>query len=234
MPPDRVQGPVWAARAEGIAPAQRAVWCSTPQAATRRRPHAPFVSLLLSIALAVLLTAATSHGALLGDDSKEGDNTPLPACPLEAGGTLCGAECQVTVCQALEEFYVATLNRTRQWYVQDGWELLQTRHCVELMAAAPPSAAPPVYCSWTGVGCCTPAAMRDGACWSINSVANISITVNFVNGSISDDRFMHAVGALSACGLVHLDLEGNELTGSMQPRWGRMRNLTVLNLGAWS
>jgi hypothetical protein len=226
MPPDRAQGRVWAAQGGGarIAPAHRA--------GKRSNARAPFLSLLLSIVVAVLLAAGTPHAApLLADNSSTGD--ALPECPgIESGGTLCGAACQVAVCEALEKFYVATLNRTREWYVQDGWELLQTRHCVELLAAAPAGAAP-VYCSWTGVACCTPDAMRAGACWSINSVANISITVNFVNGSISNPSFLRAVGALSVCGLVQLDLEGNELSGVLEPRWGQLRNLTVLNLGEW-
>lgn len=58
------------------------------------------------------------------------------------------------------------------------------------------------------------------------------LQVNNLNGSISSAEFLHSLLQLHACGLVKLQLQGNELSGSMDaPEWGQLTNLVYLDLG---
>jgi hypothetical protein len=65
----------------------------------------------------------------------------------------------------------------------------------------------------------------------VNGVASLAIKADNVNGSFSNPSLMDATEQLHACGMVGLNLESNDISGALEPRWGRFTNLTVLNLG---
>eukprot|EP00878_Enallax_costatus_P028372 GHUV01030644.1.p1 GENE.GHUV01030644.1~~GHUV01030644.1.p1 ORF type:complete len:284 (+),score=40.51 GHUV01030644.1:200-1051(+) len=155
------------------------------------------------------------------------------ACPgLQQG--VCSAACQLATCIALAGFYSSTLNETRHgldtrsWTNRYGWDLTKTQSCPQLLAAQD---SPPSHCSWYGVTCCTAEALAQQDCGSVYSIVEIKIQVNGVNGSIADPQVIQSIVQLHSCGLTRLNLEGNDLAGTIGSEWGLLTNLTVLNLG---
>jgi hypothetical protein len=119
---------------------------------------------------------------------------------------------------------------------EETWSVFDSKACGELVrrSAPPPDGPPPAYCSLWGVRCCTPQLRAAGGCRGpYGSVTNITIKADSVNGSVSDPRILGAFEELHACGLEGLNLESNDISGSLTgPWWARMTNLTVLDLGA--
>jgi hypothetical protein len=150
---------------------------------------------------------------------------PPLTCPGIAAGA-CALPCQLATCGALSAFYRASNNASSPW--KHPWEPLKSQTCAQLV---PRAGSPPSYCSWHGVRCCAPADLAAGRCWAVNAVANLTLKAASINGSISDPALMDAVEQLHACGLVGLDIESNDISGELMPRWGRLTNLTVLDLG---
>ena len=154
----------------------------------------------------------------------------LPDCPGLAGG-VGGLPCQLVVCGALGTFWRISYNVSLPWNEITGWELTKSLGCGRLVTAA--AAARPAYCKWPGITCCTPQAAAAGACRAVHAVTNISMPVNQVNVSISDQQLLGVFDQLHACGLRGLNLEANEISGDLpQGRLGRLTHLAILNLGA--
>jgi hypothetical protein len=150
-------------------------------------------------------------------------------CPGIAGG-VCALPCQRVICGALSDFLAITYNASLPWNNVTGWELTTTLGCGRLVT--PAAAARPPFCGWPGLACCEPRQAALGHCSVINAVANITMPVDQVNVSLSNAGFLDTLEQLHACGLVVLDLEANELTGTISPRFGALHNLRVLNVGA--
>ncbi len=149
-------------------------------------------------------------------------------CPGVAAGA-CGSACQQATCQALQAFYNAT-RVEQEWHTADGWQQLTQQSCQELIAGNA-SAAATAYCTWRGISCCSRAGVAAGECSSANSISAMSLQVNALNGSIANASFLGAVGQLHACGLRDLVLDGNDLTGTLSPRWATFTGLRTLDLG---
>lgn len=169
--------------------------------------------------------AAALQQAAAGEASA---GPPPPPCAGITGG-VCTLPCQRTVCDALASFLRIAYNESLPWTDITGWELTRTVGCGKLITAA--AAARPAYCSWPGVQCCTPTAAAARRCSVVHAVANLSLGVNSVNASCSDPEWLDTLEQLHSCGMVELDLEANELSGEVSPRFGRLTNLTILNLG---
>jgi hypothetical protein len=181
--------------------------------------------------------AAPAVGAAAAKPAAAGAKVPplaaagAPAattCPGIVAG-VCTLPCQVAVCGALAAFYNDTFNTSAPWFNSAGWELITSLGCGRLVT--PEAAARPVYCGWTGIACCTPAAVAQGLCSVVNAVANLSLPVNQLNGSVSTPAILDAFEALHACGMVVLDLEANDISGVLSPRLGSLTNLAVLSMG---
>jgi hypothetical protein len=150
-------------------------------------------------------------------------------CPgLENGA--CTLPCQRATCGALSEFFRITYNDSIPWNNVTGWELLGSVGCGRLVT--PAAAARPAYCGWPGLFCCEPRHVELGQCAIVNAIANITMPVDQVNVSLSNPGFLDALEQLHSCGLVVLNLEANELTGRISPRFGALHNLRVLDIGA--
>ncbi|WIA12661.1 hypothetical protein OEZ85_006309 [Tetradesmus obliquus] len=135
-------------------------------------------------------------------------------------------------CCALAAFYNSTFNPdkpwdTKPWANKQGWELTATRSCQQLLAAP---ARAPSYCSWNGVSCCDPTALAGKQCSAVHSVSELKVQVNGLNGTLGSPGIISNLLRLHACGLTRLNLQGNDLSGSMTPEWGLMTNLVVLDL----
>jgi len=159
---------------------------------------------------------------------------PAVSCPGISNG-LCAYPCQRSTCDGLAAFFAATYNDTIPWEERHskGWIGFKETTCAQLLPRTAAAAAPPPYCSWFGVRCCRPEDLAARRCWAVHSVVNITINAENVNGSTSDPKLLDALEQLHACGLTGLNLESNEITGELVPRWGTLTNLTVLNLGEW-
>ena len=149
----------------------------------------------------------------------------------------CAAPCQRAVCDALALFFKSGYNASFPWNSIKGWETTRTLGCERIVAMPSPGGGGgggggmrPAYCSWPGLACCTPAEAAAGRCRVVNAVANVSMPVNQYNASASDPGMLSALERLHACGLVVIDLEANELSGEVSPRFARLTNLRVLNL----
>eukprot|EP00882_Tetradesmus_deserticola_P019987 GHRQ01021538.1.p1 GENE.GHRQ01021538.1~~GHRQ01021538.1.p1 ORF type:complete len:216 (+),score=58.65 GHRQ01021538.1:258-905(+) len=153
------------------------------------------------------------------------------SCPgLQQG--VCTAACQLATCTALADFYTSTFNPdkpwdTKPWADKQGWELTESRSCQQLLAGP---ARVPSYCSWNGVSCCDPAGLAEKQCSYVQSVSELKVQVNGLNGTLGSPGIINNLLQLHACGLTRLSLQGNDLTGSMTPEWGLMTNLLVLDL----
>jgi hypothetical protein len=64
----------------------------------------------------------------------------------------------------------------------------------------------------------------------VHSVSELKVQVNGLNGTLGSPGIINNLLQLHACGLTRLNLQGNDLSGSMTPEWGRMTNLVVLDL----
>jgi hypothetical protein len=53
------------------------------------------------------------------------------------------------------------------------------------------------------------------------------------NASISDPDWMAAVTQLHSCGLTEFTIDSSNLSGNITDTWGRLTNLTVLELCEW-
>lgn len=154
----------------------------------------------------------------------------------------CTRSCQQTTCAGLHNFFNSTYNTSnpeiRSWRYKDGWEALLTQTCDEILAT-PTDDGLPSYCGWFGVACCPgeplPVAPMPAPafeiCNTVNSVTQLDLQVNGLNGSIAAESFQQSVAQLHACGMTRLILTGNALSGSLTDFWGELGNLTVLNLG---
>jgi hypothetical protein len=116
---------------------------------------------------------------------------------------------------------------TKPWANKQGWELTATQSCQQLLAAP---ARAPSYCSWNGISCCDPAGLAGQQCSYVHSVSELKVQVNGLNGTLVSPGIIHNLLQLHACGMTKLNLQGNDLSGSITPEWGRMTNLTVLDL----
>lgn len=162
---------------------------------------------------------------------------PLPTCPgVEAGK--CALACQRAVCGGLAAFFRRSYNASSPWNDPGPWMETLSRPCSSLIpdtsrgrAGAGAGAIEPPYCRWPGVACCGAAAAAAGACWPLHGVEKLSIRADKVNGSTSDPELMAGVEQLHACGLRSFVVESNDMSGELGPRWGRLVNLTELNLG---
>jgi hypothetical protein len=134
------------------------------------------------------------------------------------------------VCQALQLFWDSCQDEM-EWEQSQGWEGLAAG-CASVIAPDPPPQQPPAYCAWFGLHCCTPGDVAAGRCGAVHAVKALNMKVNSVNCSLSSDAVLDSLEQLHACGLRGLDLEGNELSGSLGPRWGSLNGLTTLDLGA--
>ncbi|KAI8472451.1 MAG: hypothetical protein J3K34DRAFT_519781 [Monoraphidium minutum] len=182
---------------------------------------------LAAAVLLLLLLCGASQAA--AQAARQGLPPPL-ACPgLERG--VCTLACQRATCDALGAFFLLSYNESQPWQRGEDWLITRRTPCSGIVGeAAARAGRPPAYCAWRGVSCCTPAAAAARACASVHGVANITITADSVNGSYSDPKLMDAFERLHACGMTGLNLESNDMSGQMGPRWGRFTNLTVLNL----
>jgi hypothetical protein len=140
-------------------------------------------------------------------------------------------DCQRATCEALAAFLRLTFNASNPWQHDETWNVTRSRPCSAIVPRGA-GAAPPAYCRWYGIACCDPAGLAAGACRAVHSVAVINITADSLNGSYSDPPLMDALELLHACGMVGLNLESNDMSGELGPRWGRFTNLRTLNLGA--
>ncbi|WIA32818.1 hypothetical protein OEZ86_006000 [Tetradesmus obliquus] len=116
---------------------------------------------------------------------------------------------------------------TKPWANKQGWELTATRSCQQLLAAP---ARAPSYCSWNGVSCCDSTSLAGKQCSAVHSVSELKVQVNGLNGTLGSPGIINNLLQLHACGLTRLNLQGNDLSGSMTPEWGLMTNLVVLDL----
>jgi hypothetical protein len=158
--------------------------------------------------------------------------SPPPTCPGVSGG-VCTLPCQRATCQALAEFFRITYNASQPWHHPQTWEALRGAPCAALVPAAAAAAGrPPAYCRLRGVTCCAPAGVKEGLCGVVHAVANLTLNAEHINGSLSNLALMDAFETLHACGMEGLNLEQNDVSGSLLPRWGRLTGLRWLNLGA--
>lgn len=154
-------------------------------------------------------------------------------CPgLQQG--VCTGACQTATCSALARFFSSTFVESRQgletksWADDTGWEITRTQSCQQILAA---KGTIPSYCSWYGVTCCSAEDVAQQDCSGLNTVVELKVPVNGVNGSVADPTVVQSILQLHACGLKHLSLPGNDLSGSIGSDWGMLSNLTVLDLG---
>ena len=96
------------------------------------------------------------------------------------------------------------------------------------MGAADPA---PGYCSWYGISCCSQADQRDGSCSNVHAVSAIDLKVNRVNITISEPDELDSLEGLHASGLLAVNLEGNNVSGTLAPRWGKFDHLTSIRIG---
>ncbi len=132
------------------------------------------------------------------------------------------------LCQALADFYKISNNLTDPWDNEHGWELTTTTPCERLVAASPRQA---VYCSWFGVGCCTPDIMAERRCAAVNTVIALELPINNVNVSLQNPLMLPSMKALHGCGMRVLNLEANNIIGYIDNAWGDLDKLTVFNFG---
>lgn len=118
-----------------------------------------------------------------------------------------------------------------QWDNEDGWQLTATRSCVELVNSSPRRA---VYCSWFGITCCDAAAIAAGNCTARDTIQSIMMPINNLNASVNNPAMIQPLLDVHACGLKAVNLEANNLVGRLSDLWGRMVNMTLLNLGKFS
>lgn len=141
-------------------------------------------------------------------------------------GLVCGTACQQATCKALATFYEATTVEM-EWADSGGWQALRGTSCAELVLGG---SSAPAYCAWLGVSCCDAGGAAAGRCIAAHAIDDLTITVNRLNGSIAEPPFMDSLVQLHACGLRGVDLEGNELSGTVSARWGELTNLRRLSL----
>lgn len=67
-------------------------------------------------------------------------------------------------------------------------------------------------------------------CSSVHAVHKIAVMVNAMNASVSDPAFISSLVQLHNCGLDELQLQGNDLTGSITNDYKQLAGLTVLDL----
>lgn len=112
-----------------------------------------------------------------------------------------------------------------------GWELTQIGSCGNLTAAQLPTEEPS-YCNWYGVECCTSELAEAGACAAPHAVYALILGNNRLNGDLTADILINSLHQLHNCGLQHLDLEANDLWGSLTDELiTAMPDLQYLNLG---
>jgi hypothetical protein len=92
-------------------------------------------------------------------------------------------------------------------------------------------AAPPAYCRWFGVECCSPGGLAARNCSALHAVTGLRMPINNLNASVSNPDMLRPLVALHSCGLVSINLEASNLIGSLTDGWGALVNLEVLNLG---
>ncbi len=94
-----------------------------------------------------------------------------------------------------------------------------------------PEGQPP-YCGWTGVLCkrvfnlCSGPQRATGV-WGVQA---LDLSVNGVNGSLSDPQLLASLGNLTACGLQDLLIRASNITGSISPVFGSFTGLRKLAL----
>jgi len=157
-----------------------------------------------------------------------------PALPDECPGVreaACEGPCQRAICKALHDFYNATFNPnyTTQWAKQRGWAGT-AEDCARAVSSNRQGLPP--YCSRYGVECCVVTRHGHQQCSVRGAVSGLVLEVNYLNGTVSDPLLLSALVQLHACGLTKLVLQGNDLSGTLSEDWGRLNQLTHLNLGA--
>jgi hypothetical protein len=152
-----------------------------------------------------------------------------------AGKPQCTAACQAATCNALATFFHTTYDPSatlfKSWRQQFGWEGLLSKNCSQILAAGPnPVDGTPAYCSWYGVTCCSLPGVLMKYCNVSNSLMQLRIGVNGLNGRVDDPNFMQSIVQLHSCGLVSLVVPGNALSGSMTDAWGDLVNLQAMDI----
>lgn len=158
-----------------------------------------------------------------------------PALPDECPGVreaACEGPCQKAICKALHDLYNATFNPnfTTQWARQWGWGGT-AEDCARAVSSNRHGLPP--YCSRYGVECCVVKRHGRQQCSVRGAVSGLVLEVNYLNGTVSDPMLLSALVQLHACGLRKLVLQGNDLSGTLSEDWGRLNQLTHLNLGTY-
>lgn len=147
-----------------------------------------------------------------------------PSCP-GVYDQRCTLDCQLATCRALASFYRATYNPSQPWQHDIGWRTTNNSSCEDQLLSGP------VYCDWEGIQCCNAEMVEAHRCNALNAVKALDLQVNGLNGSISNPAFMNSILQLHSCGASKLQLQGNDLSGSLSSSWGQLVNLTYLDLG---
>jgi len=185
-----------------------------------------FLLLIVVINASYLLTIAAAP--VLAKDAAAGTSKQVEQCPGVSAGA-CGLQCQKYLCEVLSVFYRSSFNSSEPWDNQEGWQLTTSMPCSRIVGDQPRRR--PSYCSWFGITCCTPEFVALGNCSVVNTVSALRLPVNKLNVSLSDEDFVTSIQQLHACGLTVLDLEANQLSGQISPKFGSLVNLTVINIG---
>ena len=119
---------------------------------------------------------------------------------------------------------------------EDGWQDTARMPCERILGgpagqAGGAGAAPPAYCRWFGVECCSPGGLAARNCSALHAVTGLRMPINNLNASVSNPDMLRPLVALHSCGLVSINLEASNLIGSLTDGWGALVNLEVLNLG---
>lgn len=139
--------------------------------------------------------------------------------------------CQLRLCRAFAVIYKISNNLTDPWDNERGWQATATVPCERLTAGTPRQAT---YCSWFGVTCCTPDAMRAGECSAVNTVMALDLPINNLNVSLENPQLLPNLKVLHDCGMRVLNLEANNIIGALSDDWGQLNKLTVFNFGEQS
>jgi hypothetical protein len=151
---------------------------------------------------------------------------PLPDCP-GLGNGQCTQRCRETTCGALAEFFRITYNESNPWEDDTGWASLKTQTCQQLLSR--PSPTPP-YCGWLGLTCCTGVDAATGKCAGAGALQALRLEAMQANASITDPEWLASVTQLHSCGLTEFTIDSANLSGNLTDGWGRLTNLTILEL----
>uniref|UniRef100_A0A383WDG8 Guanylate cyclase domain-containing protein n=1 Tax=Tetradesmus obliquus TaxID=3088 RepID=A0A383WDG8_TETOB len=170
-------------------------------------------------------------GSSSSNSSSSSSRSPLPqSCPGVSDG-VCGSSCQLYLCEALATFYKVTNNVSDPWDKEYGWQRVKSTPCSKLVTPVA-AAGSPAYCRWWGITCCQAADVAKGDCSAVHGIKAIDLPINNLNASLSNPGMVSSLLSIHACGLTVLNLEANNLAGSIPEQYSQLVNLKVLNLAA--